>query len=94
MSELNLLDSSSPTPVYNDNRSSVDWCNSSSTKGMRHVNIRENAIREARLFNEISVLHTSGKANPADLFTKEFKSDLTFRSLRSLILFYPTSFKT
>jgi hypothetical protein len=91
LADLNLLDPTSPTPVYNDNRGSVDWSNSSSTKGMRHVNIRENAIREARLFNEISILHIAGKANPADLFTKEFKSDSTFRSLRSLILFYPSS---
>jgi hypothetical protein len=94
LSDLSLLDPSSPTPVYNDNRGSVDWSNSSSTKGMRHVNIRENAIHEAHLFNEVSILHIPGMANPADLFTKEFKSDLTFWSLRSLILFYPSSFKS
>ncbi len=94
LSDLYLLDSSSPTPVYNDNCGSVDWSNSSSTKGMRHVNIHENAIHEARLFNDVSILHIPGTANPADLFTKEFKSDVTFRSLRSLILFYPSSFKS
>ncbi len=46
LSDLHLLDISLPTPVYNDNRGAVDWSNSFSTKGMRHVDIRENAIRE------------------------------------------------
>jgi len=91
LEDLHLLDSSSPTPVYNDNRGAVDWSNTSSTKAMRHVNIRDNAVREARLFNEISVLHVPGACNPADLFTKEFKSDSTFRALRNLLLFYPSS---
>jgi hypothetical protein len=94
LSDLGIIDLSTPTPVYNDNRGSVDWSNSSSTKGMRHVNIRENAVREARLFNEVSILHIPGTANPADIFTKEFKSDLTFRSLRILMLFYPSVVKT
>jgi hypothetical protein len=94
LSDLSLLDTSSPIPVYNDNRGAVDWSNSFSTKGMRHVNIRENAIREARILNEISIHHIPGSSNPSDLFTKEFKSDTLFRTLRGLILFYPSSFKT
>jgi hypothetical protein len=59
LDDLNLLDPSIPTNVYNDNRGAVDWCNSFSTKGTRHVNIRENAIREARLLYEISILQFS-----------------------------------
>jgi hypothetical protein len=91
LEDLHLLVSSSPTLVYNDKHGAVDWSNTSSTKGMRHVNIRESAVREARLFNEISVLHVPGECNPADLFTKEFKSDSTFWALRNLLLFYPSS---
>jgi hypothetical protein len=41
------LDSDGPTPVYNDNRVAVDWSHSFSTKGMRHLNIRENAVHES-----------------------------------------------
>jgi len=92
LTDLGLLDPTLPTPVYNDNHGSVDWSNSSSTKGMRHVNIRENAIREARDMNEEASIHIPGSANPADLFTKEFKSDSTLQSLRNLLLFYPSSF--
>jgi hypothetical protein len=91
-SDLHLLDATCPIPIYNDNCGSVVWSNSFSTKGMLHVNIHENAIREAHLLNEVSILHIPGTANPADLFTKEFKSDSMFRSLRNLILFYPSSF--
>ena len=52
--DLSLLDATIPTNVYNDNCGSVDWSNSFSTKWMRHVNIRENAVREARVLNEVA----------------------------------------
>jgi hypothetical protein len=90
--ELGLLDINLPTTIYNDNRGAVDWSNSSSTKGMRHVNIRENAVREAKEFNEVSILHIAGASNPSDLFSKEFKSDAIFRTLRGLLLSFPSSF--
>jgi hypothetical protein len=81
-----------PIPVFNDNRGAVDWSLSFSTKGMRHLNIRENAVREAQHLHEVSVSHISGKRNPADIFTKEFKSDSTFRSFRDLHLFSSSVF--
>jgi hypothetical protein len=72
-----------PTPIYNDNQAAVLWSKTSSTKGMRHYNIRENAVREAlHEHNEITVLHIGGKVNPADILTKEHKSDEIFQSLR------------
>jgi hypothetical protein len=50
---------------------------------MRHYNVRENAVREAiNEYKEVTVQHIGGKVNPADLFTKEHKSDETFRNLR------------
>ncbi len=55
---------------------------------MRHVNIRENAVREARALGEVSIHHIPGASNPAYLFTKEYKSDSTVWSLRNLSLFY------
>jgi hypothetical protein len=60
---------------------------------MHHVNIHENAIRNARVLNEVAILHIPGADNPADLFMKEFKSNSTFRYVWSLTLFYPSSFK-
>jgi hypothetical protein len=50
---------------------------------MHHYNVRENAVHEAiNEHNEVSVHHIGGKVNPADLFTKEHKSDEIFRNLR------------
>jgi hypothetical protein len=42
-----------PIPVYNDNKGAIDWSHSFSTKGMRHYNIRENAVREAQQLQEV-----------------------------------------
>jgi hypothetical protein len=42
--DLGLLPPNSPTPIYNDNLAAVMCSNTTSQKGMRHYNIRENAI--------------------------------------------------
>jgi hypothetical protein len=82
LSDLSLL-KEDPTTIYNDNMAAVNWSNSTSHKAMRHVNIRENSIREAiHEHKEITVQHIGGKVNPSDLFTKEHKSDETFRNIR------------
>jgi len=61
LGELNLINLTLATAIYNDNRGAVNWSNTSSTKGMRHVNIRENAVREAiHEFNEVTVSHILG----------------------------------
>ena len=72
-----------PTPIYNDNQATIIWCKTTSTKGMRHYNIRENAVCKAiKKHKEVSVHHIGGKTNPSDLLTKEHKSPDIFRSLR------------
>jgi hypothetical protein len=91
LGELDLINLSQPTPIFNDNQGAVNWSNSSSMKGMPHVNIRENAVREAiHEYHEITVTHIPGPCNPSDIFTKEFKSDVVFRTLCGLLLFSPT----
>jgi hypothetical protein len=91
LEDLNMTPSA-PTPIYNDNCGAVEWSNSFSTKGMQHLNIRENAVREAQQLAEVSIAHIPGTCNPADTFTKEFKSDCTFRSLQNLLLYPSSSF--
>lgn len=71
----NLLHPTSHTPIFNDNRAAVDWPYSFSTNGIWHLNIRENAVREAQSHNEVAITHISGTCNPSDNFTKEFKSE-------------------
>jgi len=90
LSDLWLIDVSVPTPLYNDNQGAVNWSKTTSTKGMRHVNMQENVVRECiHCFGDIAIFHIPGTANPANIFTKEFKSDETFRSTRNVMLCPP-----
>ena len=59
------------TNIYNDNSACVYWAHSMTTKGLRHIQIRENAIREAVQNKFVNVQHIAGAVNLADLFTKE-----------------------
>ncbi len=63
---------STPTLISNDNRGAVEWSNSFSTKGMHHLNIHKNAVREAQQLQEVSISQISGTCNSADIFTKKF----------------------
>ncbi len=82
LGEMGLIHLTQATAIYNDNNRAVDWSNSFSTKGMRHVNICKNDIHEAiRESNEITVSHIPEQSNPADISTKEFKPDVTFHTL-------------
>ena len=86
LDDLDLL-CPSPTPIYNNDQAAIIWCNTSSTKGMRHYNIRENTVQEAiNKHKEVSVHHVGGKTNPGDLLTKEHKSPDVLRSLRDSVM--------
>jgi hypothetical protein len=86
MHDLGLTDVESPTDVYNDNRGCVDWTKGWANRKMRHMNIREMAVREAQLNGEIHVHHIEGKLNPSDLLTKEHKTGEAFVQLCNLVV--------
>jgi len=77
LQDSSLLAVNVPTTIYDNNKGAVDWCNTTSKKNMHHFNLREKCISESiHEFHEVKVDHQiGGKTNPADLFTKEFKSD-------------------
>ena len=62
-----------PITVFNDNMACVYWSKATTTKGLRHITIRENAIREAMQQNIVNVKHIAGNVNLANIFTKEIK---------------------
>ena len=68
------------TTIFNDNMACVLWSKNTTTKGLRYLQIRENAIRENK--DIIEIQHIAGKINPADMFTKEDKDHEHFISLR------------
>ena len=75
-----------PTIIYNDNAACVAWSRNSTTKGLRHIQIRENAVRESVQSNFIKVEHIPGKLNLSDMFTKEDKDTLHFLTIRDVVL--------
>ena len=90
--DLHMLDGSQCTPVYNDNEACVSWSASVTNKGTKHMNLRENSVREAHLLQEVHVQHIPGKINPSDLFTKEIKDASHYRRLRDSMMVSRTNF--
>ena len=74
------------TQVYNDNEACVQWSHTSTSKGIKHVNLRENYVRELQLNKVVNVTHIPGVINPADIFTKEMKDGAHFRRLRDCMM--------
>jgi hypothetical protein len=72
--------------IYNDNRACVQWSKKATTKGLRHIQMRENRIRENIASNFVSIQHIDGKTNLADIFTKEMKDTSHFVELRDLFM--------
>ncbi len=80
--DIGLTDDSHPTEVHNDNQGCVDWCKTTTTLGMKHLDLRGNAVRESIHAGELSIHHIPGAINCADIFTKELKDASHFCLLR------------
>jgi hypothetical protein len=76
----------STTIIYNDNKACVQWSKKATTKGLRHIQMRENRVRENIASRFILVCHIDGRINIADIFTKEMKDASHFVELRNLIM--------
>ena len=89
--DLQLEDTIIPHPIklYNDNTACVDWSKTLTTKGLRHITIRENAVRESTRKQFVDIHHIDGKTNLSDLFTKEDRDKLHFVTLRDLFVSPP-----
>jgi hypothetical protein len=77
-----ISDVASPTLLFNDNNACVKWSYNMTSKAARHIELRENSIREWIQSKLLTVKHVSGKINPADIFTKEMRDGMHFRRLR------------
>jgi hypothetical protein len=72
--------------VYNDNKACVQWSKRATSKGLRHIQMRENRIRENIASDFVSICHIDGKVNLADIFTKEMKDTSHFVELRDMFM--------
>jgi hypothetical protein len=75
-----------PTMVYNDNAACVQWAQAMATKGLRHIQIRDNAVCESVQNKFIMIAHIAGKLNLSDMFTKEEKNAAHFITIRDHVL--------
>ena len=80
--DLGLPDYKTPTPIHNDNQACVKWCKLSVSKSMKYLDIREVAVKEHILDDQVVVFHIPGVINPSDIFTKEMKDAGHFRITR------------
>ena len=90
MRQLGLPDVDFPTPLLNDNQGSIDWIESGCkpTKKLRHENLSELGIYEARLYNEVDIYWTPGPTNLADIFTKALEPK-KFKLFRAALMNLP-----
>jgi len=72
--------------LYNDNKACVNWSKTCTTKGLRHIKMKENPVRETVQNNFVTISHVDGKTNLADLFTKEMKDTGNFVELNDMML--------
>ena len=42
--DIGLTDDASATKIHNDNQGCVDWCKTTTTSGMKHLDLRGNAV--------------------------------------------------
>ena len=73
-----IADTAVASPLYNDNEACFKWSHNMTTKQIRHMEMRENAVREWVQDASLKVLHVSGRINPADIFTKEMRDGAHF----------------
>ena len=86
--DINIKDDlfPNPTQIYNDNAACIKWSHNMTTKGLRYIQIRENAVREAIQSKIIQLHHIEGKINISDLFTKEDKDTPHFLCIRNILV--------
>jgi len=70
----------------NDNKACVNWSKSCTTKGLRHIQLKENRVQENIQSQFVQISHVHGKVNLADLFTKEMKDTGHFVELCDMML--------
>ena len=88
MKQLGLPGIAYPTPLLNNNQGSIDWVESSCkpTKKLRHENLSELGITEAREHGEVDIYWIPENTNVADIFTKEDNGVQHFESLLDLMV--------
>jgi hypothetical protein len=90
--DLHMDDADDRVTIYNDNESCVNWSASVTNKGTKHINLKENYVREAHQLGIAKITHIPGVINASDLFTKELKDAAHFRRCRDSMMVSRSNF--
>jgi hypothetical protein len=77
-SGYDILDTLTPSLLYNDNAACIQWSHNMTSKKIWHMELRKNSVREWVQDKTLNVLYLSGRVNPADIFTKEMRDGAHF----------------
>ena len=66
--DIGIPEAYSPTMIYNDNKAAVQWAALVTSKGIKHLNLRENMVREFHQSKDVDVEHIPGIINSSDIF--------------------------
>ena len=91
---MNLPDANTPTHLYNNKQGTDNWSKSTTTKDMRHICIKDCAVRNSIQAKEVDLYHIPGAINPSDIFTKEMRDRAQFRILRNSFMISAKNFRT
>jgi hypothetical protein len=85
---LHIKDIFMPTTsiIYNDNQACINWSKRTTTRGLRHIQMKENRVQENISSNFVQIHHVNGKVNLANLFTKEMKDTSHFVELQDIMM--------
>jgi len=89
---VTISDNSQPTTVYNNNEPAVKWAGNLTMKQIRHMDMRDNYVREWVQDNSLDVRHVAGKCNVSDICTMEMKDGANYRRLRDSFMCRASTF--
>ena len=74
-----------PVTVNNAYMAYVYWSKQTTTRGLRHITMCENAIKESVHDKIVHTKYTQGETNLADIFTKKHKYNQHFLTIHDHI---------
>ena len=68
--DIGIPEAYSRTKIYNGKQADVQWAPPLTSKGIKHLNLREKLVRECHQSKNVDVEHIPGIINPSNIFKK------------------------
>ena len=88
-----MTDIALPTVVYNNNRICCDRDKTTTTKGLKHLNLQGKFVHESQQEDfSVQIKHISSNINRAEIFTNQLRDSPQFHTLRNSFMCSHKSF--